>query len=122
MDCCSNSGSRVYLTFNGQRWDLRGAVTIRPGGVESDAQANADGSMYVTNKAVLWEADITLSDRCGIRLADILRCSVDATFDLIDLDRTYFFTAARVVGRPTINTESGEISGLRVATATARQG
>jgi len=119
IPCCDNSGGRVALTFNGpqgpKKVSVRGSVTIRPTTIETEAEANQDGTMYVTTKAVPAEAEITLSDRCGLTLDDILGCSVDATIDLIDMKRTYLYTRSRVVGRPEINTENGEISGLKIA-------
>lgn len=119
VPCCNNSGGRIALTFNTNRGPMkvsvRGAATIRPTTVETEANANQDGSMYVTTKAVPAEAEITLSDRCGLTLDDILGCTVDATLEMIDMRRTYLFTQSRVVGRPEINSEDGEISGLKIA-------
>lgn len=125
MECCQNSGGRVALTFNTpagpRKYAVRASVTVRPTTVETAAEANQDGSMYVTTKAVPAEAEITLSDKCGLRLEDILGCSVDATIDLIDMRRTYLFTRSRVVGRPEISTENGEISGLKIASSQVKE-
>ena len=116
--CCQNSGSRVILTINGpsgaRRVSVRSSVTIMPTTTETSAEANSDGSLYVTTKARPAEADMTFSDKCGLRLGDLLKCTVDASIDLIDLRRTYLFTRARIVGRPSIKTEDGEISGLKL--------
>lgn len=119
IPCCDNSGGRVSLTINGdagpKKVSLRGSVTIRPTTKETEALANSDGTMYVTTKAVPAEAEIMISDRCGLTFADLLNCTIDATIQLIDMGRTYLFTRARLVGRPEIKTEDGEISGLKVA-------
>jgi len=120
--CCANSGGRVALTITavdgGQRKvSIRGSVTIQETTTETEAQANSDGTMYVTTKAVPAIAEITLSDRCGLKLADLLNCYIDATIEIIDMRRVYFFTRARMVGRPSLKTEDGEISGLKLASA-----
>lgn len=119
IPCCDNSGGRVALTMNTdsgpKKFSLRGSVTIRPTTKETEANANADGTMYVTTKAVPAEAEITLSDKCGMKLEDVLGCTIDATIELIDMRRTYLFTRARLVGRPEIKTEDGEISNLKIA-------
>ena len=61
--------------------------------------------------------ELSLSDKCGLRLEDLLRCHIDASVELIDMSRVYLFTNARLVGRPSINSEDGEISGLKLASA-----
>lgn len=116
--CCSNSGTRCILTVHGpngsRRIPVRGTLTVKPTTVETEAGANSDGSIYVTTKPVPAEAELKLSDGCGLTLADLLDCHIDATMELIDIKRTYLWTRARVVGRPSIDTESGEISGLKL--------
>lgn len=120
MECCDNSGSRFVLTVDGKNYKVRGSLTVRLGGKESTAEANSDGSMYVSNKPVLWEADLTFSDGCGVDIKSIMECHIDVTADLIDIKRKYFLTKARAVGRPQINHETGEISGVTVVCPDAR--
>lgn len=121
VDCCDNAGGRVSLSLNGRNVTLRGKVTVKPTTVEKEPGSNTDGSLYVTVKPVPAEAEITLSDRCGLRLDDIMGCHVDATIKLIDMNRTYLYTRATVVGRPSIDTETGEISGLRIVSSRVTQ-
>ncbi len=116
IPCCDNSGGRVALTIDGVSYSARASVTIRPTNVEKEAKANHDGTIYTTTKAVPAEADITLSDRCGLDLETLTKaCHVDATIQLIDMSRTYLFSKCSVVGRPEINSEDGEIKGLKLA-------
>jgi hypothetical protein len=115
MDCCDNSGSTIHIRAGGRSVSVRGTVTVRPYGKETTADANSDGSMFVTTKAKLWEMDITLSDKCGFSLDDLMDCHVDITAILPELHRKYFLTKARVVGMPSTNVETGEITGLMVA-------
>lgn len=119
--CCDNSGGRVAFSINGQAYSPRASVTIKPTNVEREAKANQDGTIYVTTKPVPAEADITLGDKCGLVLEDLVSaCWVDVTIQLIDMRRTYLFSKASVVGRPEIDSESGEIKGFKIASQTAK--
>lgn len=123
MDACANSGSRVILTVNGTRYSARSSITVRPTTKETEAESNQDGTLFVTTKAVPAEMEITFSDRIGLD-PNVLQqsgCGIDVTAELIDMNRTYLFTKSYVVGRPEINTENGEISGLKVASAFPKQ-
>ena len=85
IPCCENAGGRFELTINGRKIPARGAATIVPVNLSREAGSNADGSMYVTTKAELYEADMALSDRCDLSLTDLYEnCSVDATITLMD--------------------------------------
>lgn len=122
MDCCDNSGGRIILTVNGKRYHTRGGVTIRPQHKSRDVGANDDGSLYVTTKPEPAEAEFTLSDKCGLNIEDLTdSCYIDATFDMIDMKKKFFFTRASVVGRPEYKTDTGEISGLKIVSALVRQ-
>jgi hypothetical protein len=114
IDCCDASGGRVVITANGKRWSARSAVTVKPTTFERKAEANQDSTLAVQNKAAFPEADIVLSDRCGLFLDDIMGCPIDVTIDLIDMRRKYYFTKAIVVGRPSINSETGEIRDIKI--------
>ncbi|MGE0699267.1 MAG: hypothetical protein AB7O57_09255 [Hyphomicrobiaceae bacterium] len=119
--CCFNSGGRAALTITGaaghRKVGLRGSLTIMPTNTETEAGANSDGSLYVTTKPVPATCEIKISDKCGLRLEDLTSCTIDATIELIDMRRTYLFTRSRVVGRPSLDSESGEITGLKIASS-----
>ncbi|MDX2265446.1 MAG: phage tail tube protein [Hyphomicrobiales bacterium] len=123
MQCCDNAGGRVELTIDGQRYRPRASITIRPTSFEREAEANADGTIFVTTKPMPAEAEFTLSDQCGLTLETLVNaCHIDATITLVDMaNRTYLFSQASVVGRPELDTESGEISGLKIVSQLARQ-
>lgn len=112
--CCNNAGGRVRITANGKVWKARSSVTITPVNYERAGGSNQDGSMYVTTKPMPYEGDVTLSDGCGARIEDVMGCPLDVTIECIDIRRIYYFTNAVVVGRPQINTETGEIRGLKI--------
>jgi Phage tail tube protein len=122
MDCCDNAGGRVELTIDGEKYSLRSAVTVRPSRISVEGGANQDGSPYYTTSPQLAEADIVLSDRCGLPTDKLINgCLVDATIRLVDVKRTYLFTRSRLTGRPSLNSENGEISGMTIMSAQARQ-
>lgn len=122
IQCCDNSGGRVIVTIDGVRYSARSSVTIRPTVIEREAHANQDGTIYVTTKPVPAEAEMSIGDRCGLNL-DVLQaaCHIDVTIEIVDMNRTYLFTQATVVGRPEIDSESGEIKNLKVASAFVKQ-
>jgi len=113
--CCDASGGRVVITANGKRWSARSAVTIRPLKFERTAVANQDSTMAVMNKPAFPEADLTLSDSCGLKPEDLMGCFINVTIDLIDMRRRYYFTKAMVLGRFEINSETGEIRNMKIA-------
>lgn len=117
VDCCYASGGRVRVTANGQTWSTRGAVTIMPIPFERKVESNNDGTIYTTTKAVPVEAEIQFSDFCGMDLNTLMTCPLDVTIELIDLNRQYLFSKCVVVGRPKINTETGDITGMTIAGA-----
>jgi hypothetical protein len=121
VDCCDNAGGRVIFMIGNLRYPTRGGVTIKPTVVERTEGANDDGSIYVTTKAVPAMAEFKLSDRCGLPIANLDKCRVDVSIEMVDMNRRYLFTQASLVGRPEINSETGEISGLKVASSFVTQ-
>jgi hypothetical protein len=118
--CCSNAGGRFALTVHSPtlgtvQLDLRGSATIEDTTIETEAHSHSHGGMYVTTKSKPATVELMFSDSCKLRLNDLLNCHIDATLQLIDMGRTYFFTRARLVGKPSLKTEDGEISGLKLA-------
>jgi hypothetical protein len=120
-ECCDNSGGRVRLTIDGTIYSARSAITLRPTNFEREAEANQDGTIYTTTKSVPVEAEFSLSDRCGLSLDALVHaCHVDVTIEFIDMNKAYLMTQATVVGRPEIDSESGEVSGFKVVSQTIK--
>lgn len=113
IECCDASGGRVVITANGQTWSARSAVEIMPLNYERTVGSNQDGTIYTQFKPIPAEATFSLSDFCGMKLEDIMACPIDISITLVDVHRTYFFTSALVVGRPSLNSETGEIKGFK---------
>ncbi|MCT8970583.1 phage tail tube protein [Microbaculum marinisediminis] len=121
MDCCDNAGGRVELTIDGVKYSARAAVTVRFANREVTGGANQDGGQYFTTEPRLYEMDIVLSDRCGLRMEELLGCLIDVTAKLTDMGRRYLFTRARMTGRPSLASDTGEITGFTVMSQIARQ-
>ena len=116
-DCCYASGGRATIAINGVVVAPR-SVSVIPWNSERDVKSNQDGSIYVINKPMPAEADINLSDACGLDIMALQACPIDVTIDLLDVRRRFLFTNAVMVGRPKLNTETGEWSGLKVTSNT----
>lgn len=116
--CCDNSGGRLTVTIDGIRYSSRGGAELSPVAIDTQVGANDDGTIYTTRKAVPATARFTLTDKCGLDVTKIAKgCKVDVTFDQLDMRRKWLYTAATVIGRPTINTETGAISGFEIASS-----
>ncbi|RNJ49361.1 phage tail tube protein [Methylocystis hirsuta] len=112
-DCCSASGGRASIAINGVNVSPR-SVSVTPTNFEREVKSNQDGTIYTINKPMPAEAEMTLSDSCGLDILGLMGCPVDVTIDLWDVRRKYLFTRGVIVGRPKLNTETGEISGLKI--------
>jgi hypothetical protein len=118
LECCENVGGRVIMTINGRRYKTRGGFTVRPTTFTREVDANDDGSLAVKTKSVPAEAEMRFTDACDFDPSELMgHCTLDVTLDWIDARKKYLFTRAIVVGRPEISSESGEVSGLKVASS-----
>ena len=114
MACCEFG--EMHMTVEGQNYSARGEFTIRPTTRERDGGSNEDGSIWSTVKRVPAEAEGSL-DACGIDLEDLWKnCSVTVTFHLNNGD-IYTFRNSRIMGRPELNTGTGEVSGFKIMSA-----
>lgn len=110
-------GGRVSLTINGRTHTARASVQIMPATIERTNAANRDGSGFSTVAAKLATAEVSFDrgERIGIVFDDaMLLSSIDATIFEEDARVTHFFSRAAFGGTPTLDTESGEVSGLRI--------
>ena len=121
MDCCDNAGGRVTLKINGKQYKARAVGSIMPTNTEVTVEANGDGSIFSTTKAVPAEGEFTLSDSCDLVLSDVQGCHVDVTFTLTVMKRTYYFSRATIGGRPSLNPSTGEITGFKCFSQSAKQ-
>ena len=119
--CCNSAGGTVRLTLDGNVYSVRGNITIMPTNLEYESGANLDGTVYTTRTPVPSTVEMTISDRCGLDL-DLLTNThcVDAIVELDSVGRTYVMVQASVVGRPSLDPTTGEISGISMVCSAIR--
>lgn len=112
-------GGRVSIQISGRNFTARSSVSISPATIERTNGANRDGTGYSTIATKLASAEISFDrgERSGIVFNDaMLLEDINVTIYEEDARITHFFTAAAWGGTPSIDTESGEISGLKIET------
>ena len=111
----NTTGGRVTLSINGQTISARAKADIEPSGVEIAAGANLDGTGYRTIKPVLSTINLSFDRGQGFKWdTTMMTQSVSCTFIEDDVGVTHLFTAGSFTGRPSINTETGEVSGVKI--------
>lgn len=112
----ANFGGRIIFNFGGTAIPpVEGSIELDPTAVESEAQANQDGSIAYMVKPKVPGAELRLRDAARYDWQALLMRTGDVTIDETDNNVTHFFTGARLVGNPKINRSTGEVTGLRVA-------
>jgi hypothetical protein len=112
-------GGRVSIAINGRTFTARSSVSIAPATVERTNGVNRDGTGYSTIAPKLASADISFDrgERSGLVFNDaMLLEDINVTIFEEDARITHFFTSAGWGGTPSIDTESGEVSGLKIET------
>ena len=112
-------GGRVSIQISGRNFTARSSVSISPATIERTNGANRDGTGYSTIATKLASAEISFDrgERSGIVFNDaMLLEDINVTIYEEDARITHFFTGAAWGGTPSIDTESGEITGLKVET------
>jgi len=114
----SNTGGRFTVDLNGRRYKGRGKATISPAAATRENGANMDGSMFSNVKPKLVSLELTFDRGVGLTWdeGDMLE-DLNVTFVETDAKRTHLFTDAAFSGEPSIDSESGEVSGLKIETA-----
>lgn len=115
-DCCNSFGGRISIEIGGIRYPARGDISISPTNIEVAGEANHDGSAYFTAKPVLYMAEMSFSQPCGLSWdGELAKCSLNVTIVEEQSGRAHLFTGARIIGRPKVNISNGEVSGLSIA-------
>ncbi len=107
-------GGRFNMTVNGRVLSGRAKATFETALISLENGANQDGSGYSTVKPKLAKLDLTF-DRGKLKWTDaMLLETVDVTFTETDLNPpvVHLMTGARWSGTPSLDTETGEVSGL----------
>ena len=115
-------GGRLQITIGSTTYDCRGKCTVKPARVSVDAGVNWSGKGYKTVKPMLASVDLSFDRGKGIAWDETLLLSdEDVTVAEIDAGVTHYLTSAAKVGEPSIDTESGEVSGLSLKSDAYRQ-
>jgi len=120
--CCISSGGIVRITVDGQVYPVRGSVTVEASDVERTEGANIDGSIFVNSKPVPPMISGTLSDTCGLSLTQLMsvKCT-DVSVEMPEVGRTLVLINATITGKPSLNPETGEISGVKFVGQSMRE-
>ncbi len=109
-------GGRFTLDIGGEIYSGRGAAKIMPARATPSTGVNQDGTGFVAVAPQL--STIELSFDRGSRRRwtekEILR-TVDLTFVEKDTGVTHYLTKANWNGQPSIDSASGEVSGMSLA-------
>ena len=110
-------GGRVSIEVNGKMYSNRGSAKIDPSVVGITNGANQDGSGYSTVQPKLAMIEIGLDRGTGLKWdATMMLQKINVTFVETDAGITHLFTSARWEGAPQIDTGTGEVTGLKIAT------
>ena len=117
------AGGRITITLGGVRFSPRGKASIKPAGLQHTVQTNHDGTISRSTAAKPIECDLSF-DR-GAASNGTMRPKWDSAFMLPFYDVTvaetdvgvlHMFSGASIIGEPSIDTETGEVTGLSIAT------
>jgi tail tube protein len=110
-------GGRCTMTINGQSFSARAKATINPSTVNRKNGANWDGKGYSTVTPKLAKLSLTFDRGSGVKWdAAMMLQEVNVTFSEDDTGVTHLFTGSRWDGDPSIDTETGEVTGLSIET------
>ena len=111
-------GGRFSLTMNGKTFSGRGAAKLMLSGAAPATGVNSDGTAYRTVAAKLVGIDLSFDRGVGLKWdSKMLLQDMDVTFVETDAGNTHLFTKSSFDGDPTIDSASGEVTGLKLMTA-----
>jgi hypothetical protein len=122
----------IVFSFNGELVSLKGTVTINNlGGGEKTVESNMDGSVHYRFTRQIPTADITSISGSSFsvnRLRQLFReCQNNGFSAIFDVSgacstngTTYNFINAELIGNMSIDLETGEVTGLQVASQDLR--
>jgi hypothetical protein len=120
--CCNVQGGVIEFIVNGVPYSTTGDVVVYPSRYESEHQANNDGSMSVQKTPKVPSAEITLRSHCAFDPSELTeQCTLDVVIRQPTAKKRYMFPKAAIVGDPQMNLQSGEVSGLMVASPHYKQ-
>lgn len=119
MDPCCNQvvGGKVYVSADDQRWEASGDVTIEPSNVSRELGATPSGRLTVVETAKPFRATLDMFNFCKNDPLELFKRRCGLNFTVVEKSRGFMhlFTNASVGGTPSINLQSGVISGIEIA-------
>lgn len=117
------SGGRVSTVINGIAYSARGVITLNASNINVSAGANQDGSVYRTVAPKPRTAELTFDrfvdiDGEPLRWAENLMEQENLPITFVEQDGqrlTHILTGGFFTGEPTMDTSTGEVSGLGLA-------
>ena len=115
-------GGKITLkASSGERFSLRGTLTIDTSSVSIEAVTNQDGSGDRVATPKMPSAEFTFADR-GYDYDALLKAPrQNFTFDEDFTDVTFFFTDGFLVGSAQVNRMNGEATGISIVAETIRR-
>jgi len=117
------AGGRITITIGATRYSPRGKATIYPAQVKHDMQVNHDGTVSRTTAPMAARAELTF-DRGDGRFkwdAAFIQNFVDISLRETDVGVLHMWTGASLIGEPAIDSETGEVTGLSIASDAYQQ-
>lgn len=117
------SGGRVSTVIDGRAYSARGVITLNPSNINVSAGSNQDGSVYRTVAPKARTAELTFDrfvdvDGEPLRWDEGLMELENLPITFVEQDGqrlTHILTGGFFTGEPTMDTSTGEVSGLGLA-------
>lgn len=116
------SGGRVSTVIGGVAYSARGVITLNPSNMNVSAGVNQDGSVYRTVAPKARTAEITFdrfvdNDGVPLKWAENIMEQVNLGITFVEQDGglTHILSGGFFTGEPTMDTSTGEVSGLGLA-------
>lgn len=123
-ECCDTIiGGKVYVSVGSERWECNGDVTLQTENVSREASTSAGGKLQVIERSRPQTAAGDFSNFCkgDPRVLFRKRCKVDVAIVEDSRGLVHFFSEAAIAGDPSLNLQTGVISGIVIATDTYHQ-
>ena len=115
-----NKGGRFTLDIDGRTYSGRAKATIGPAAATRENGVNMDGTKWSSVKPRLVSLEMTFDRGVGLVWDEgMMLKDLNVTFVETDSKLTHLFTDAAWSGEPMIDSENGEVSGLKIECAGA---
>lgn len=106
-------GGEMRFTFNASPLVLRAAISYNPTRFEFEGMANQDNSVSRTVKPTAYNFEVTFEDGADVDWDAVM---LGGPYNVTVVEDTtgtlHMWTGSQFTGRPSVNRESGEVSGI----------